>query len=123
MPAIPVSETEVARVASVKENQAEQLMRGNAAIFGVGVGASEDSPGEAALVLFVDRDMSYAAPAVLDGARTQVVRTDRFRAWGWNEHEQQPACHAVSFAKDKQMLAPSSPGRGNALDPARHLIE
>lgn len=123
MPAIPVSETEVARVASVKENQAEQLMRGNAAIFGVGVGASEDSPGEAALVLFVDRDMSYAAPAVLEGARTQVVRTDRFRAWGWNEHEQQPACHAVSFAKDKQMLAPSIPGRGNALDPARHLIE
>src|SRR6185437_11265939 len=117
-PAISVSEAEVARVASVKENQAEQLMRGNAAIFGVGVGASKDSPGEAVLVLFVDKDMSYAAPVVMDGARTQVVRTDRFRAWGWNEHEQARACRATSFAKDKQLLAPSSSGKGRAIDAA-----
>lgn len=121
--AASVSESEVARVASVKEQHAEQLMRGNRAIFGVGVGASKDSPGEAVLVLFVDKDMSYTAPAVLDGARTQVIRTDRFRAWGWNEHEQPRACRAASFAKDKQLLAPSSFRRGSGLDAARHLIE
>jgi len=121
--AVAVSESEVARVASVKEQHAEQLMRGNRAIFGVGVGASKDSPGEAVLVLFVDKDMSYAAPVVMDGARTQVVRTDRFRAWGWNEHEQARACRATSFAKDKQLLAPSSSGKGRAIDAARHLPE
>ncbi|HKU21836.1 MAG TPA: hypothetical protein VJQ50_12535 [Terriglobales bacterium] len=123
VPAVAVPESEVARVARVKEQQAEQLMRGNRAIFGVGIGASKDSPGEAALVLFVDKDMRYTAPAVMDGARTQVVRSDRFRAWGWNEHEQPQACRATSFAKDKQLLAPSSSGRGGALHAARHLIE
>ena len=89
---VELSETEVERVAAVKEQRAQELMRGNPAIFGVGVGASDDSPGEAALVLFVDKAMSYTPPPVLGGARVKVVRSDRFRAWGWNEREQRHAC-------------------------------
>lgn len=93
VPAVAVEEAEVARVAAIKQQRSEQLLRDNPAIFGVGVGASEDSPGEAAVVLFVDKDMSYTPPAVLDGARIKVRRSDRFRAWGWNESRQQPrAC-------------------------------
>ena len=92
MPGVAVPETEVARVAAIKQQHAEQLLRDNPALFGVGVGASTDSPGEAAVVLFVDKDMSYTPPAVLDGARIKVRRSDRFRAWGWNERQQPRAC-------------------------------
>lgn len=87
-----VAEQEWARVSAVKQGWAQRLLRQNPAVFGVGVGASDDSPGEAAVVLFVDKDMAYAAPPVLDGARTKVVRSDRFRAWGWNERRQPRAC-------------------------------
>jgi hypothetical protein len=90
--AVAISEEELARVAAVKEQWAQQLMRANPAVFGVGVGSSDDSPGEAAVVLFVDKDMAYEPPPALDGTRTKVVRADRFRAWGWNEHGQQRAC-------------------------------
>ncbi len=104
-PAVALAEEEVARVAAVKQQHTEQLLRGNRAIFGVGVGASDDSPGEAALVLFVDKDMAYTPPAVLDGARVKVVRSDRFRAWGWNEREQRQAC---SFGPQRErLLAPN----------------
>jgi hypothetical protein len=92
VPEVAVAETEVARVATIKERHAEQLLRDNRAIFGVGVGASEDSPGEAAVILFVDQDMAYTAPITLDGARIKVSRSDRFRAWGWNERQQRRAC-------------------------------
>jgi hypothetical protein len=92
VPAVAVAEAEEARVAAIKQQYAEQLLRDNPAIFGVGVGASEDSPGEATVVLFVDKDMSYTPPAVLDGARIKVRRSDRFRAWGWNESQAPRAC-------------------------------
>ncbi|HSB76128.1 MAG TPA: hypothetical protein VLC12_10785 [Terriglobales bacterium] len=91
-PAPAISEAEVGRVAAVKQQHARELLRRSPAIFGVGVGASDDSPGEAAVVLFVDKDMTYSAPATLDGARTKVVRSDRFRAWGWNEQQQAQSC-------------------------------
>lgn len=87
-----LSQQEVARVSAVKEQWAQRLMRENPAVFGVGVGASEDSPGEAAVSVFIDKDMSYTPPPALDGARTRVVRADRFRAWGWNEHQQPRSC-------------------------------
>jgi hypothetical protein len=92
MPELALAEAEVARVAAIKEQHAEQLLRENPAVFGVGVGASEDSPGEAAVILFVDQDMSYTPPIALDGARIKVRRIDRFRAWGWNERQQRRAC-------------------------------
>ena len=91
---IALSQQEVARVSAVKEQWAQRLMRENPAVFGVGVGASDDSPGEAAVAVFVDKDISYTPPPVLDGARIRVVRADRFRAWGWNEHRQPRSCSA-----------------------------
>jgi hypothetical protein len=89
---IPVPHSEVARVQRVKEQVAAGLMQ-NRAIYGVGVGASEDSPGEAAIVIYVDKDKpSPAIPAVLNGARTRIFRSDPFRAWGWNEHQEAHSC-------------------------------
>jgi len=99
VPEVAVAETEVARVAAIKEQHAEQLLRENPAIFAVGVGASEDSPGEAAVILFVDQDMPYTPPIALDGARVKVRRSDRFRAWGWNERQQPRACFSSKRAQ------------------------
>ena len=90
-----LSEPEVARVAAIKQARAKKLLRTNPAIFGVGVGASDDSPGEAALVLFVDKNMAYSVPVVLGGARTVVVRSDRFRTWGSDMPLVQHSCSAL----------------------------
>ncbi len=41
---------------------------------------------EAALVLYLDRGMPSASMAAqIGGVRTNIIRTDRFRAFGWNE--------------------------------------
>ncbi|HLK34797.1 MAG TPA: hypothetical protein VKT29_17000, partial [Terriglobales bacterium] len=119
-PVVAPSEKEVARVAAVKEQWAQKLLRGNPAVFGVGVGGSYDSPGEAALVIFVDQDMSYTPPAIIDGARVRVRRSDRFRAWGWNEHQRTSACSGGSFPQDQQLLQSDQWG-GAGLKPAGNL--
>jgi len=56
-----------------------------AGIIGVGVGASNDSPGESALVVFVEKGKAVAVPAVIDGVRTKVVVTDPFRTFNWGK--------------------------------------
>jgi hypothetical protein len=54
-------------------------------VFGVGVGSSKDSPGEAAIVVYIDRNSTVAVPAEIDGTRTRIVRTDPFRTSGWGK--------------------------------------
>ncbi len=84
-------EEEISRAAQIKEKHAQQLMA-RQGVFGVGVGASKDSPGEAAIVLYVERSMpAEAIPAEIEDVRTRVARTDHFRAFGWNEKAPQ-AC-------------------------------
>jgi len=80
-----VAEPEVARAAAVKDKRAAELMA-DPAVIGVGVGASDDSPGEAAIVLYLEQGKPAGTiPAQIDGVRTKVIRTDPFRAFGWNE--------------------------------------
>jgi hypothetical protein len=55
----------------------------NPAILGVGVGASSDNTSEGAVVVFVEQGKSVAVPADLDGTRTRVIVTDRFRTYHW----------------------------------------
>ncbi len=87
------------------------MLESNAAIFGVGVGASADSPGEAVLGVFVSKDASYTPPPVLHGVRTQINRADPFRAWGWNEHEPAGSCLIGIFSRDRQLLRNLKPGK------------
>ena len=79
-----IPESEVMRARAVKEQHAQDLMS-NAAILGVGVGASNDNPSEAAVVVFVEKGNLVAVPAAIDGARTRVVVTDRFRTFNWGQ--------------------------------------
>jgi hypothetical protein len=63
---------------SAKQQIARRLMNENPAFFGVGVGQSLDNPGEAALVIYVDRtQVPRELPAVIDGLRTHYVVMDR----------------------------------------------
>jgi hypothetical protein len=80
----PISESEVVRARSAKEQHAEELMT-NSSIIGVGVGASNDSPGESAVVVFVEQGKSVAVPAVIDGVRTRIIATDPFRTFHWGK--------------------------------------
>ena len=85
VPVLPgISGAEVTRVRGVKERHAENLMS-NPAIFGVGVGASNDSAGEGALVIFVERGKQVAVPPEIDGVRTRVIESDPFRAFNWGK--------------------------------------
>jgi hypothetical protein len=67
-----------AQAVAVKKQVAANLMRQNAAFFGVGVGQSLDNPREAALVIYVDRNRLPAQlPATVDGLRVRYVVMDR----------------------------------------------
>jgi hypothetical protein len=75
-----VSEAEVERARAVERAQAAGLMRLKG-VQGVGISSSADAPGEAALIVFVVKGVSHdAIPLVLDGLRTRVRETGRFRA-------------------------------------------
>ena len=56
------------------------------AILAVGVGASTKNPNQAVINIYVQTGRAHGAiPAELDGVRTQIIRTDLIRAYGWNE--------------------------------------
>lgn len=77
-----------ARAVAAKGRHADRLML-NDAVLGVGVGASSENPSEAAVVIYLEEGRAHSPlPSELDGVRTEVVRTDAFRAFGWNEPAQ-----------------------------------
>lgn len=87
----PVSAAEIARAKIVHTAHVEGLMK-QAGVQGVGIGSSVDSPGEAALMIFTVRGVPQdPIPAVIDGVRTRVRESSRFRA-GSVGSEVQRAC-------------------------------
>jgi hypothetical protein len=92
-------DSEVARATVVKEKHVIELMA-DLAIIGVGVGRSADDRSSAALVIYVDKSRVYGPIlAQIDGVRTKVVRTDRFRAFGWGKSTAIPAACPRGEAK------------------------
>ena len=78
------------RALLAKEKHAERLMQ-DEAVIGVGVGADPADPSEAVVVVYLEQGQMHGPiPAELDGVRTLVVRTDAFRAFGWNEPQPRP---------------------------------
>jgi hypothetical protein len=75
-----ISEAEVERARKVQvARESGLLSRGG--VQGVGIGSSLDSPGEAALVVFVIRGVDRdPIPPVVDGLRTRIRESSRFRA-------------------------------------------
>jgi hypothetical protein len=80
-----VSSSGFARALAAKERHADRLMFDDA-IIGVGVGVSTENPSEAVVLIYLEEGRAHSPlPAELDGVPTEVVRTDAFRAFGWNE--------------------------------------
>lgn len=86
-----VSDAEIARAKVVHTAHVARL-RKQPGIQGVGIGSSIDSPGEAALMIFTIRGVPHdPIPAVIDGLRTRVRESSRFRA-GTTGPQVQRAC-------------------------------
>jgi hypothetical protein len=86
-----VSDAEIARAKVVHTAHVARL-RKQPGIQGVGIGSSVDSPGEAALMIFTIRGVPHdPIPAVIDGLRTRVRESSRFRA-GTTGPQVQRAC-------------------------------
>ncbi|MGZ8838346.1 MAG: Nal1-like putative serine protease [Candidatus Aminicenantales bacterium] len=76
----PISESEVERARAVHRARAAGLMQQHG-VQGVGISSSADAPGEAALIIFVIKGAPRdRIPPVIDGLRTRVRETARFRA-------------------------------------------
>ena len=87
-----LSEAEFHRASSAKEGHWQNLLQDDA-IQGVGVGEDPDNPGRGAVVIYVEEGRAHGPiPAELNGVKTVVVITDRFRATGWNSTEEKSSC-------------------------------
>src|SRR4029077_6414306 len=75
-----ISEAELARAKGVQEAHAQEQMS-PPGVQGVGISSSLDAPGEAALMIFLVRGAAHdPIPPVIDGLRTRVRESSRFRA-------------------------------------------
>jgi hypothetical protein len=78
--AYPISEAEMARAKPVHAAHTQELMS-QPGVQGVGISSSLDAPGEAALMIFLVRGATHnPIPPVIDGLRTRVRESSRFRA-------------------------------------------
>ncbi len=103
-----ISESEFSRAKAVHTAHVDELMK-QSGVQGVGIGSSVDSPGEAALVIFLIRGVPHdAVPAVIDGLRTRVRESSRFRA-GFGDTKPQRGCSVPAARKIPPSLAPGTP--------------
>jgi hypothetical protein len=106
----PISESEFARAKTVHEAHVEEWMN-KAGVQGVGVSSSVDSPGEAALVIFLIRGVVHEPiPPVIDGLRTRTRESSRFRA-GFGDEKTPAACSpsATSSVSAKPTIVRAKP--------------
>jgi hypothetical protein len=72
-----VSPAQMAAAKSALESAAALLTRPDNGILGVATGQSQDSPGEAAVIVYVDKNKpGIAVPRVIQGIRTLLIPTD-----------------------------------------------
>jgi hypothetical protein len=93
-----ISDSEYSRAKTVHTARVEELMK-KPGVQGVGIGSSVDAPGEAALVLFLIRGEPHdAIPPVIDGLRTRIRESSRFRA-GFGDAQPQRGCSIPAARK------------------------
>jgi hypothetical protein len=102
-----ISDSEYSRAKAVHTARVEELMK-KPGVQGVGIGSSVDAPGEAALVLFLIRgELHDAIPPVIDGLRTRIRESSRFRA-GFGDTQQQRGC-SIPAARKKSSSPATEP--------------
>jgi hypothetical protein len=103
----PISQSEVARAKVVQAAHQAALLK-QPGVQGVGITSSVDSPGEAALLIYLTRGVEHGAiPQVIDNLRTRVREGDRFRADFGGAHRK-PGC-PVPAAKSGTSTATPKP--------------
>jgi hypothetical protein len=76
----PISQSEMARAKVVQTAHQAELLK-QPGVQAVGITSSVDSPGEAALLIYLTLGVEHGAiPQVIDGLRTRVREGNRFRA-------------------------------------------
>jgi hypothetical protein len=91
-----LTDAELLRASTIKVRHVQQLLRIKG-VQGVGIGASSDRPGEAALVIFTVRGVNHdAIPAVLDGVRTKLRESGRFRLGSGTSGSGSGGCKALA---------------------------
>jgi hypothetical protein len=86
-----LSEAEMTRAKSIHTAHVEEWMK-KAGVQGFGITSSADSPGEAALMIFlISGALHEPIPAVIDGVRTRVRESSRFHA-GFINAQPRPGC-------------------------------
>lgn len=102
-----ISDAEVERARAVQARHADELMSW-AGVQGVGITSSADAPGEAALMIFLIRGAAHPRiPVAIDGLRTRVQESSRFRA-GLGDSPAQRACPVPASAKKRPRLSAHS---------------
>jgi hypothetical protein len=102
-----ISDSEFSRAKVVHTARVEELMK-QSGVQGVGIGSSLDSPGEAALVIFLIRGVPHdPIPPVIDGLRTRVRESSRFRA-GFGDAQPQRGCSIPAASKTQPNPATGS---------------
>jgi hypothetical protein len=101
-----ISDTEFSRAKAAHAAHVDELMK-QSGVQGVGIGSSVDSPGEAALVIFLIRGVPHnPIPVLIDGLRTRVRESSRFRA-GFGGTQPKRGC-SVPSARKTQPNPPTS---------------
>ena len=74
---IPVSSEQMTRTQFIAETTGASLINSEAGILATAAGKSLDSPGDPALIVYVDKSRQrIAIPPTFDGLRTQLISTD-----------------------------------------------
>lgn len=75
----------ISQAMAVKQAHEQELLLDDS-VQAVGIGLSETSATEPAVVVVVDQARYHGSvPEVLDGVKTRMIRSDAIRAFGWNE--------------------------------------
>ena len=100
-----VPEAQMARAKAVHAAQVDEWMK-KSGVQGFGITSSADAPGEAALMIFLIRGAPHdPIPPVIDGVRTRVRESSRFRA-GFGDSPAPRPCPALALKKSS--VPPSS---------------
>jgi hypothetical protein len=112
---------ELERAKAVHAAHADEWMK-QPGVQGVGITSSADSPGEAALMIYLIRGEKHnAIPALVDGLRTRVRETTRFTA-GRRGQEPEQGCK-IPAEKASARKALRDKISAGAIQPARERLE
>lgn len=90
-----ISQLKIARAREAQAGHVDEIMQMKG-VQGVGVTSSADSPGDAAMMIFVLRGVAHGPiPLTVDGIRTRVRESSRFQA-GFSDSKTGAGCKASS---------------------------